>query len=101
MTMITPNPRRTRPRGTNSTRDSREIQKGSHRPEQESHAQPIYEIGDEVGRVLHSQESGSFDQSANKWFSHANKSGVPGQQPPAALDGTFLMPTAPRKPRRR
>ncbi|KAK5942774.1 hypothetical protein PMZ80_005340 [Knufia obscura] len=77
------NPRRT---PINRLQDGRKRQKLSHNPEKASHAQSSHQIGDEVIRVLHSQDSGSSDQSAGKWFSQANKTGVPGQQKSAEPD---------------
>lgn len=53
--------------------DGRKRQKLSHSPEEESHREEHEAIGDAVARVLESQESGSSDQSASRWFKSANK----------------------------
>lgn len=100
MTMTTPNPRRTPLTAPERTQDGRKRRKLSHSPEKESHAQDTLEIGNEVPRVLKSQESNSSDQSAGKWFSQANKDGLTSQQQSAELDGTLPAAVAPCKVRR-
>lgn len=97
MTMTTPNPRRTPLTALERTQDGRKRRKLSHGSEKGSHVQDTLEIGDEVPRLLKSQESNSSDQSAGKWFSQANKNGLTGQQQSAELDGTLPAAAVPCK----
>lgn len=91
--ITSPNPRRTLPHppltDTKLLQDGRKRQKLSHNSREES--QNTEAIGDEVARVCKSQESGSSDQSASKWFQDASKNMNNVHKEQAELGGTLRM----------
>lgn len=68
--------------------DRRKRQKLSHTPE--TRGQGREAIADAVDNRIRSQESGSSDQSASKWFESANKHFRGSQREPSHLDGMDL-----------
>lgn len=96
MIMPIPNPRRSPPssrNGRKTTTDGRKRQKLSHTPEDDaSGSSTRLEMGNEVPlstRVLASQDSGSSDQSASKWFNAAAHNATPAPKQNADIDGTY------------
>lgn len=88
MLMTIPHARRTSPtHEVKSLLDGRKRQKLSHSPEKQF--DPTDRIADDAAQMVQSQDSGSSDQSASKWFREANNNLTPAQLHKSELDGTF------------
>lgn len=93
-----PNPRRTSPiQESQRLLDGRKRQKLSHSPDNEA-LNRTARIAYAPAHAARTQESGSSDQSASRWFKDANDNVGPVQSQPSALDGTLsrLPSAAPR-----
>lgn len=90
--LTTPNPRRTTltQKDVKTLHDGRKRQKLSHSPEKEEHGavrQVVPNQPTRLSSIGHSQESGSSDNSASKWFSEATQKATTAQRQAPEVDG--------------